>query len=126
MMIGVAVLTASVVATACNASSTPTARSAAVARSLHATSTEQISTPTGTTLAPNPSSITLQEYTRVHDGMTLDRVAAILGSAGTLDRRWDHGRIDGRRWDGPPGSRGFALLFFRHEKVWAKTQVDLS
>jgi hypothetical protein len=58
--------------------------------------------------------------------MTLKRVAAIIGSAGTLDRRWDHGRIDGRRWDGRPGSRGFAMILFRHEKVWAKTQVDLS
>jgi len=120
-----AVLAISVVAGACGASLTSSARPAAVGRPPHATST-RFSAPTATTTAPNPPSVTLQEFATVEYGMTLERVAAITGSAGKLDRTSDHGRIDGRRWDGPPTSGGFAMIFFRHRKVWGKTQVDLS
>src|SRR5262245_21174899 len=117
-VLGAAALAAGVFA-GCGGASTRSTQSRMV------TSTNRSSPPTGTTQPPNSPAITLQEFSSIEEGMTLDQVAATFGSPGEVDRAADSNRIESRRWDGLPGSDGFAMIVFRDGAVWGKTQVGL-
>src|SRR5262245_58314859 len=111
--VGVAVLTASVVAAGCGATSTTATPSGAIRHSAGAASLTRSRAPSGQTVAPNSLTITLEEFSRVELAMTLDQVTAIIGSPGTVDRASDKDRMESRSWDGRPGSGGFATIVFR-------------
>jgi hypothetical protein len=81
--------------------------------------------PTGTTLGPSSPAITLDEFSNIDYGMTLDQVIATFGSPGTVHHSSDTDRSETRWWDGPRGSNGFAELVFRDGVVFGKTQVGL-
>jgi hypothetical protein len=123
-VLGTAALAASVFA-GCGGTSTKSSQPRATRRQVEATSTTPNSPPTGTTLAPNPPTITLHEFSTIEPGMTLDQVTATFGSPGEVDRAGDSNRIESRRWDGLRGSDGFAMIVFRDGVVFGKTQVGL-
>ena len=79
-----------------------------------------------TSATVNPATITLDEFSSIELGMTLDQVTATFGSAGEVDRSTANDCIQSRWWHGPPGSEGFAMIVFRDGFVWGKTQVGLS
>jgi hypothetical protein len=123
-VLGAAALAASVFA-GCSGTLTKSAQPRRTRRQVEATSTIPNSPPTGTTLAPNSPAITLDAFSTIEPGMTLDQVTATFGSRGKVDRAADNDRIESRRWDGLPGSDGFAMIVFRGGVVWGKTQVGL-
>lgn len=124
IVLGVAALAASVFA-GCGGTSIKSSRPRTTRRQVEATSTTPNSPPTGSTLAPNPPTITLDEFSSIEPGMTLDQVTATFGSPGEVDRATGTDRIESRRWDGLRGSDGFAMIAFRDGVVFGKTQVGL-
>jgi hypothetical protein len=52
-------------------------------------------------------------------------VTATLGSPGTVHRATDRDASETRRWAGPPGSDGYAIVIFRDGIVFGKTQLGL-
>ena len=124
-VMGAAALAASVFA-GCGGTSTTSTQTKTTRQQVEATSTTTRSTPpTGTTVAPSTPPITLPEFSSIDEGMTLGQVTATFGSPGEVDRAADSNRIESRRWDGLPGSDGFAMIVFRDGVVWGKTQVGL-
>jgi len=80
--------------------------------------------PTGTTVTP--PTITLDEFSSIDEGMTLDQVTETVGSPGMVQLAPDHDATETRWWLGPPRSDGFAMVTFRDGIVFGKTQVGLS
>jgi hypothetical protein len=123
-VLGAAALAASVFA-GCGGTSIKSSQPRTTRRQVEATSTTPNPPPTGTTLAPNPPTITLDAFSTIELGMTLDQVTATFGSRGEVVRAADNDRIESRRWEGLPGSDGFAMIVFRDGVVFGKTQVGL-
>jgi hypothetical protein len=124
--VGTAALAVSVLAAGCGGISTTSKQAATARSSAVAASTTPHAPSTGTTVAPNPPAITLNEFGSIEYGMILDQVVATFGSPGTVHRVTDSDSSETRWWDGPPGSDGYAMLVFRDGVVFGKTQVGLS
>jgi hypothetical protein len=123
-LIAAAGLAACVFAAGCGASTHGT-QSGTTQRQAEARPTAVAAPPTETTVAPNSPRITLDEFSSINAGMTLDQVTATVGSPGTVNRATDRDATETRWWDGPPRSDGFAMVTFRDGIVFGKTQVGL-
>jgi outer membrane protein assembly factor BamE (lipoprotein component of BamABCDE complex) len=123
-VLGAAALAASVFA-GCGRTLTKSMQPRTTPRQAAATSTTPNSPPTATTLPSNSLTITLQEFSSIEEGMTLDQVTATFGSPGKVDRAADSDRIESRRWYGLPESDGLAMIVFRDGVVFGKTQLGL-
>jgi outer membrane protein assembly factor BamE (lipoprotein component of BamABCDE complex) len=124
-VMGAAALAASVFAGGCGGTSSQSTQPRTTRRQVEVTSTTPNSPPTVTTRAPNAPTVMLQEFSSIEQGMTLDQVTEIFGSPGEVDRAAHSDLTESRRWDGSPGSDGFAMIVFRDRVVFGKTQVGL-
>jgi len=124
-LFGAAALAVGVVAAGCGASTQATQPGSAPPPAA-ARPTTRAAPPTGTTAAPNASTITLDEFSTINEGMTLDQVTATVGSAGAVHLPAGSDDIQSRTWNGRPGTDGFAMVLFRDGTVFGKTQEGLS
>jgi hypothetical protein len=119
LIVAVPALTVCAIAAGCGASSTTQPDA-----TRHAPHTTPI-TPSSITGRNSPTT-TLEEFSKVKDGMTLAQVTTIIGSPGTVDRSSHNNHTESRVWRGRPETGGFAMIVFRDGIVFGKTQVDLS
>lgn len=72
-----------------------------------------------------PPVITLSEFNRIRDGMTLRQAVEVVGEAGTLDASGGEGehRVESYRWQNADGSNAGIML--QGDRVNVKAQAGL-